>query len=312
MDANKISLTTLFLLSSLFYLTAEAASPTVLTAGFTLGGDSNLSLARATDDQIADQYANINFDISHTLSITNQHSIKLGADILSQAFNEYDGLNHTDFILSADYILQPYKNYTAAWYTLNVDFGSQDYDDNKRDSNILRFGLTYSKRLTDRLQINAGYQIESIDADAVPVVAGQTVDINYLPTGISQYETFDNDRDTFFVSANIKQNRYIDWYASLSFISGDITANWSDSEIDAIGTTDPGKVIAWETIIDDIYGANRQSTKYGVDTTRLAIGMNYAFNRYSATDVVIEYLEADAGDYSYSVGRASMNYLYRF
>lgn len=69
---------------------------------------------------------------------------------------------------------------------------------------------------------------------------------------------------------------------------------------------------SWETIPDEIFGSNWESTKYNANITKWILSFNYAIGQRNALDIALESLDADSGIYSYKIERVSLSYLHKF
>ena len=278
---------------------AFAVPPTAYTGSITYGNDSNLTLGYLQPDIFSDNYLNAAFDISHSLTINPMNKLVLSATASTTSYSKYDGINHTDIDVKASYIFQLSNHFRSPQFSLFFLAGSGDYKVDLRDNMHMQYGAAISYRIDDRTLLRAGFSNESVDADST-----------FDPISSNTYQTFDTDRSTTYLGINISQSAKLSLYASLSLISGDIVANWRDS---IFASDIPlATQIAWETIPDTTFANSWSSTKYNADITKIAVGFNYAFNPANAIDAVFESLDADAGNYSYSIERYSLSYLHRF
>lgn len=294
-------LVSVILFGLLFLLThpAFAVPATAYTGSVSYGNDSNLTLGYLKADILSDDYFNAAFDISHTIMINSMNKLVLSATATTTSFGKYDGINHTDIDLKASYVFQLSNRFRSPQFRLYFLTGNSDYKVDLRDNTHSQYGATISFRIDDRTLLRAGFSSESVDADAT-----------FDPISSNTYQTFDTERETTYLGINITQTEKLSLYASISLINGDIVANWRDSTF--ASDIPVATQIAWETIPDTTFANSWRSTKYNADITKLAFGFNYAFNPANAIDAVIESLDADAGNYSYTIDRFSLSYLHRF
>jgi len=294
MPDTRLLITILFFLSS---SVAYAVPPTAYTGSLSYGNDNNLTLGYLDNDILGDDYFNLSFDISHTISINARSKLILSLTPGITTYSKYDDLNNNLIDLKANYLFQLSNHFRSPQFSLYYLAGNSDYKNDLRDNSHSQYGMTISFRYDDRTLLRAGFSSETVDADATT-------------NGTNIYQTFDTSRETTYFGINITQTSKLSLYASYSLISGDIVANWRDSTFSS--DIPPATQVAWETIPDTTFANNWSSTKYNADITKIALGFNYAFNPANAIDSVFESLDADAGAYSYTIERFSISYLHRF
>jgi len=288
-----------FILINIILSSVYAVPPTAYTGSLSYGNDSNLTLGYLNKDILGDDYFNLAFDISHSISLNTNNKLILSVTPDLSTYSKYDGLNNNLIDLKASYLFQFSNHFRSPQFGLYYTAGTTDYKNDLRDNTHNQYGMTISFRYDDRTLFRAGVSSESVDADTT-----------FNPNNSNYYETFDTSRSTTYFGINITHTAKLSLYASYSLISGDIVANWRDSTF--LSDIPPATQIAWETIPDTIFANNWSSTKYNADITKIALGFNYAFSPSNAVDTAFESLDADAGAYSYTIERFSLSYLHRF
>lgn len=275
---------------------SHAAPATSYTGSVSFISDNNLGLGKYKRDIVSDSAQNFNFNISHGFNFNRSNKLFVDAAATLEDYNEFNGLDNNAIDLKASYFFQFSHNFRSPVYGIYFQTGQSDFKSQLRDNIHTQYGLTLSWNYDDRTLFRAGFGNESVDADS---------------TWNGSYETFDNKRSSVYFGINIAQTARLSLYSSLSLISGKITANWTSQTLDAYAVNFNTIRDAWDTIDDEIFGINRESTRYNADITKLALGFNYAFSRSNAIDMQFELLNV-SGTYAYSNERLSLSYLHRF
>lgn len=282
-----------------------AAKDSSLTGGFNITSNDNVTLGYGWNeaDALSDTITEASINYNQFIPVGENNSFKINGGLNLSNYATYTAMNNTDIFASVAYIFQRDNFFRTPWYTLSAGVGTQSFENDIRDSVYSKLGLTFSWRYDDATLLNLGFNQLSSDA-------GSTTD------GTNTYETFDYSRSSYFVSLNYFASSSLSFYGSLGIIKGDIIANWTDATFNNDGSLfDPPHedlLMNWETIPDDTFGANRQSTKYGVTAQTLTLGFNYTINRYNSTDFAIQYLDAVHAPWSYSINRITLNFMHLF
>lgn len=282
-----------------FILPALAYSvPSISTTGFvSTASDSNLGLGQFSQDIVSDNHTELAISISHTTNINTKSRLILNLTTGSESYSQFDGLNNTSVDFKATYLFQFSNRFRSPQYSLHLLSGQSNYKSDLRDNTHTQFGLNINWRYDDRTLLRGGFSSETVDADS---------------TNNGLYETFDNSRSSTYFGINITQTKRLSLYSSLSFISGDITANWTSATLDFYEQTFATIRPAWDTIDDTIFGTGRESTKYSASITKIALGFNYSFSQNNAFDILFESLDTGAVTYQYKIERLSLSYLQKF
>lgn len=290
----------IFFILLIIPIAVKATSPYSLTGSASLNSDNNLSFGSYSRDIVSDDFFDLSLDLKHTNDINKNNRIILSTSASFKNYSKYSGLNSNTLDFKANYQFQFSNSFRSPIYAMYLNIGQSDFDSDLRDNIHTDIGLTISWRYDDRTLLRGGYISSNTDADATSDGLGNT------------YQTFDNQRNTVFLSINIKPSDTLSLYSSVSLISGDITANWTSQTLDDYAITFTNIRESWETIPDEIFGSNWESTKYNADITKWTLGFNYAIGQRNALDIALESLDADSGIYSYKIERISLSYLHKF
>jgi len=276
----------IFFIAIMSASTVKAATTVDLTLSAAYINDNNITRAELNSDILKDSILNVTADAAYNLKLNNNSSINFNGLLSFNQYQDFDKLSNTRLGLGAKYIIQPDTAYTAPWYTASINIQDWEYDSDMRSGSFFQLSFNYGKRLTDRMELRAGLDIENRDAESV---------------------IFDTENKRLFVNLDLKLSDRNTLYTSLSYNDGDIVS----SVLSTSPTTLKLASIPWE--IDDAFPSTWWSYKLDANTYGLMLGDNYAINSNQSFDISLFYFNSSAyagSDYSGLI--TELRYFYRF
>ena len=264
----------------------QAATPVDLTLSAGYINDDNITRAELNSDILKDSILNLTADAAYNIKLNNSSSMNLNGLLVLNQYQDFDKLSNIRLGLGARYLIQPDTAYTAPWYALSVKFQNWEFDNDLRSGTFFQLSFNYAQRLTDKMEIRAGLDIETRDAESI---------------------IFDTDNNRLYMSLDLKLSNRNTLYTSLSYNDGDIVSTVQDSS----PTTLKLASIPWE--IDDAFPSNWWSYKLDAKTYGLMLGDNFSINSKQSFDISLFYYNSSAyagSDYTGLI--TELRYFYRF
>ena len=158
---------------------ASAAWQFDVDAGFLY--DSNLTRAYAPADIRADGAFTLDAAASSFAALSGADGLTLGADLRTEAYHRFHGLNLIGVGAIATYRHKFGLGYAAPWLALSVSGGHDDYRGDIRDSNRLEVSAELGQRFTPEFDaaFGGGYErrYANNDRPVVPGISGSVFDL---------------------------------------------------------------------------------------------------------------------------------------
>lgn len=224
------------------------------------------------------------------------------ADVKGEIHEELDFLNSVfaGATLAASHKLGvgPYK----PWLRVHGSGGYLEVDDDLRDSWLFDTGIKIGKRLTERVDIAAGYTYDFRDSRQGDAVPGTN-----LPSSV-----FDQDGHTGSILANILFTNNLLFSLGYSFRYGDIVST-CDAEI--VGKVlDEVDAVTFDKAFEEAFDVS-PSCAYRIqgDTHAFSVGTTYALSNHSFLNLNYHRKEGEASrwDYSNNIVNISFNYSFQ-
>jgi hypothetical protein len=166
-----------------------------------------------------------------------------------------------------------------------------------RDGWLLDTGITLGKRLTERIDVEVGYNFDYRNGEDAPSIR---------PEQVSSGKVFDQDGHTGSVLSNVLLTNSLLLSLGYSFRHGDITSTCDGATID--GIVDKIDAVARDLAYDEPLCAYRIRG----DIHDFSVGTTYALNRHSSVNVNYNHMEGDARGLDYSNNLVSVSFNYSF
>jgi hypothetical protein len=249
--------------------------------------DDNISRAQNDADIEEDGFYTVSGNAAYTTGFGRLTALIFSAVATVEEYSDFDGLSNTQFKGTVDYRFQFNQAFSASRWSLSVSSTDIDSETDIRDGGLNELSLTFSKRLTDRINGTLG------------VTAGERR---------AEGRVFDMKRTRYFGN--------VDWNLSPRW-STYLTYNYFDGDVVSSARPNIG-VISWADAIepDNAFGGLANSKfAYRLDasTTIIRLGFNVALGHSSSIDFSFDDLETDAaGPNYYNAGFYTLGYLYHF
>lgn len=268
------------------------------------GGNVNASLVVESNDNIGnaafeadkreDVITELHLGYRGVKLLERPWALFYGVDFGLSKHQDFDLLDATTFDAEVGLAYKSENTFAAPTYRFTVNIGTVDTDIPTRDADYVRIGLSYSKRLTDKLSFLSGLESYSQEAKR----------------SVNRYKVFDLDRNRFYFNLDYKVAKKNTLYLTYSFLQGEVISVGDDANPVFDDFSD-------SRVHDGVFGPRGQSRLYAyrleADTNILNIGYNIAVSRKAAIDLAYQYIDSSAeNNISYETNRISLAYLHRF
>ena len=221
--------------------------------------------------------------------------LRITADAKGQFHADFDRLNSlfagTTLAVSHKLGLGPYK----PWFRVHGSGGYLEFpDDDLRDGWLVNTGITFGKRLTERLDVALSYLFDFRDSQngprSDPAISGAA---------------FDQEGHTGSLFTNFLLTNDVLLSAGYSFRHGDISSSCNKATVVAI---EEKTAFTRDTAFDEPLCAYRISG----DLHEISLGTTYALSSHAAISVDYRRTEADAESLEYSNNRVNISVNYSF
>jgi len=269
----------------LFPCATFAASPlkTDISAGYTY--DDNVTRAENDNDIEKDNILNLDASARYNIPFNQKSYFSIKGTLELNKYLDFDKLSNNRLGIYGSYHFRPFSGYTASRFFASAGYEKRLYKSDLRDGSATTLQLGLSKRLTDTVQLFAGYIKEDIDANSI---------------------VFDADNDRLYLDLDFRINQKNTLYTSLGYLDGGL-----------VTTARGGLGITYDYwVVDDAFTELtplRWAYKQTGTATTIRLGNNYSFTAKQALDGSLLYYdsESDTG-VKYSGLIVNLNYLYRF
>jgi hypothetical protein len=265
---------------------ASSAIKTTLFVGLT--SDDNITRAELDNDVEKDNILELGIFSTYKHVINSASHIFYSASAEHNQYQDFDELSQPKLGLSANYQIQPFQGYTAAWYSVSFAYQLLGYDNKNRNGSHVDVGFDFGKRLTDIISLRAGYHIEKTDANANP-------------------PAFDTDNSRLYINMDYKLNNQNTFFSTLGMNDGDIV----------VTATPTLKIMnaSHGNIIDDseVFGSNRFAYRLTATTTTFTLGDHFTISPNQAIDFsLLHYSSSAYGGNDYDGMILQLTYLHNF
>lgn len=269
----------------LFPCATFAASPlkTDISAGYTY--DDNVTRAENDNDIEVDNILSVDASARYNIPFNQKSYFSIKGTLELNKYLDFDKLSNNRLGIFGSYHIRPFSGYTASRFFASAGYERRLYNSDLRDGSATSLQLGLSKRLTDTVELFAGYIKEDIDANSI---------------------VFDADNDRLYLDLDFRLNQKNILYTSLGYLDGGL-----------VTTARSGLGITYKYwVVDDAFTELtplRWAYKQTGTATTIRLGNNYSFTAKQALDGSLLYYdsESDTG-VKYSGMIINLNYLYRF
>jgi len=295
-----VVLVTLLTLSSPVIINAEWVDK-IIDAGVVAGYDDNVNRSFFSSVKKDDVMVVPSASAGRVYQLADFTRLAATADVQAEVHNEFDFLNSvfagTSVSVNHKFGVGPLK----PWVKVHGSGGYLQVDDNLRDSWLFDSGITVGKRLTDRVDIAAGYTYdrrESGEGDAVPGTD--------LPSNV-----FDQDGHTGSILSNVLVTNSILLSLGYAFRHGDIVST-CDAQIVGM-VLDKVDAVTFDTAFEKAFDIS-PSCAYRIpgNTHDFSVATVYAFSGHASVNLSYHRVEGEASGLDYSNNRVNVVVNYSF
>ena len=268
---------------------AAGSGPWSFRAESSYISDNNVSKSQENDDIEKDTSFNGSASASYTKGLSPLTAFTFTGTAQVEEFAEFEGLSNTQVSFTTDFRFQTRSSFTAPIYSVFVRAIQADFETDIRDSSIVEFGFSATRRITDRITGTLGATVTEREAD--------------------EGEVFNLDRTRYFANVDWTLSRRVAVYSTLNYIDGDVFST---------ATADSLDILNWAEAIepDNAFGGvanNKFVYRLDAKTTILRLGANVGVNSNLALDFSVDILESDAvGPIEYDLTSIVASVFYRF
>ena len=290
---------------------AEIQNTWDLNLDLYVGTDGNINRSAFNEYELDDTSAGIELSLKkhHSLSFNKEfvYSFKL----VNESYSEWSKLNHSSAGVGIEYRFRSRTGYTAPIVSLYSEFRSADYSSHLRSGTELVLGISWFKRVTDRVSIVLGLEGVRRDSDS---------------------NVFDIDRNRLYGMFDWSLSNPISLYLQYHFLNGDIVSSVPANSYN-YGNTVPYQLDdAFHFIdVDTTQNPPGSGSPYGgasttnvnlipayayqldAETTVWEIGCNIPITHTQALQIALANYDSEANnEVNYAGSSSRIDYLIRF
>jgi hypothetical protein len=271
-------------------LPAPARAQGYVDAEFSVDHDSNISNASHGGDELDDNILIFGLSANRPQPLTARSGLLLTGRAEYDRYTLWEDLSHFSIGGKIAWRYQPGTSYDAIWYEISSGATLLKHQDSRlRDGGIVFADLSLGSRVTDRLQLRAGYR--------------------YRLRRSWDGNVFDNEGHRVYASGDWQAADRLLFYATAGWQTGDaVSTSRQDPAIGALATA-----MAADWALGTWKGLPRVAYRIDADTVTGEFGFNYEIRAGLALDVSARYLHTDGpSKLSYDGLRILGGLLYRF
>ncbi len=251
----------------------------------TFAHDSNVSRAERERDIIRDQSVLVAAGAALRLAPSFNSALNLRAFAEAERWLEAESLERTTLGGQAIFRGQTRRGYTAPIYQAIATVQQDDYGVDQRDSTLYTLQALVQRRLTNRVMVNAGLEVQQRKSDGT---------------------VFDTEQARLFGNMDYVVNEHVSLYGVYSFITGDTFSSAQFQFCNGTPATDNYYLIAASEAFepDQAFNAdfcgNWVAYRLKADTHSLVLGINRGFGHHISADLSVQQVNVEAeGGISY-------------
>jgi len=285
----------------LFYPLGSNAERPFYDFGVNFSHENNIGRAELNRDIFSDNIISYFSSVNYLHQLNNHSGFLFKGTAQWFDYNKYTKLDNLLLDVGVTYRYKPNLHYTAPWYSLNLKVSEAIYDTSElRDNYAFSAEAVTGKRITDRVMVKIGlaYKNQSARTNKKGLLGNTLYDIDYTK---------------IFFTADYFYKQFI-YYSQYTFQKGDVVSNAETPTrkiILASKAIQKDDALGLDSNSDDSYGS--YGYRLNAKTQRLDFGINYAFDRVSAVDLSIQFIDVQGkGNNNYKNYIANFGYFYRF
>lgn len=260
----------------------------------TFAHDSNVSRAERERDIIRDQSVLVAVGGALRLSPTFNSALNLRAFAEAERWAEAKSLERTTLGAQAIFRGQTRRGFTAPVYQAIATVQQDDYGVDQRDSTLYTLQALVQRRLTNRVMVNAGVEVQQRQSDGT---------------------VFDTEQARLFGNLDYAWSEHVSLYGVYSYIKGDTFSSAQLQFCNGAPATDIYPLISAAEAFepDQAFNAdfcgNWIAYRLGADTHSLVLGINRGFGHHISADLSLQQVNvaADGGiNYERTIVRAGL------
>jgi len=248
----------------------KADAPVFFVDGeLTFGYDDNLSQAQRERDTVEDHFLEAQLGMLYNHRVDFNTAMSFKGFLSGQFFETADSLNRGTAGLEASIRYQPTFGFLAPFYRLTLTAQLDEYDEEQRDSDVIKAQLSGTKRITDQLTSSLGVEYRHRDSEG---------------------SVWDTKDWRFFLNGDLMLTKRLALYSTYSFLTGDVTSSAQVTFCNGLAADDIYGLIQSSTAIEFDHALSNDFcgdwVAYRLDGTTNAImtGLNYGFSHSMSLD----------------------------
>ncbi len=281
-------LISILLVTSCMNVYAAKKSPWGAAGEIFYSSDDNITDTQWANDKAEDTTFGAHLNGHYTVNLSRKQALLFTAGLQLTSFQDFADLSNQRLTTGITYRFQTRQDFSAALYSLYLNYSVLDVDDDNRDSDLLDIGINWHRRLTTRISTVLGAEYTERQAD--------------------QSDVFDLQSARYFANLDWRLGGKALLYLAYNYVDGDIV---SISRARA-RVFNRAEAIAQDAVFSQP-GLERFAYRLKAETDIYRLGLNISLARNHALDVFVQRTDSDSGGSIYYVSNvAAMSYLLRF
>jgi hypothetical protein len=252
--------------------------------------DDNVTRAQRDTDILKDKFLAASAGVSflHPLNLNNRFIYR--GFLRYELYDQYDGLSNVALGGQVTYQYRASGEFTSSTYAAFFRGAVNEYDSERRDSNVFSLGASWRKPITDRITV-----------------------FSQLAGNMRESDSTVFDTREISLLGNVDYAILSRWtaYLTLNYLSGDIVSSANSSVYGTLPLVNAAEAINSDDAFDS--AGNWVAYRLNGKTYVATLGTNYSFGEHHSIDFSVRLINSKAdGDISYDRLQVTAAYLARF